>query len=44
MADLAGHLVAITCMCKTKLETLDEIGTWAKHNFQKEFLEMDLTF
>ena len=35
IADLPGHLVAITSTCTTKSERLDEIRTHGKH-FQKQ--------
>ena len=38
MADLPGHLVAITSMCTTKLEGFDENGTQGKCNFVNKFL------
>ena len=40
MADLPGHLVAITSTCTMKLERFDEIGIRDKRNLQNKFLEM----
>ena len=37
MADLPGHLVAITTMCTTKFKHFYEIGTRGERNFEIEF-------
>ena len=44
MADLPGHLVAITSMCMTNLERFERIGTWGECNFENEVLEMVFQF
>ena len=40
MADLPGHLVAMTSMYTKKSGRFDEIGIHGKRNFKKDFLEM----
>ena len=44
MADLPGHLVAITSTCMTKLESFDGIGTQGANEFSKTIFRNDLSF